>query len=146
MIQRIQSIFLLLASSSLGSLFINPVSFADFTEPNPSVPASLDGFLNIYDDKIMVGVTAAAIALSLLTLFLFKNRPNQIRYAWVMMAVTVILIGLAVWRIQSISAIVPLKISLIGFISSALAIIFGFLAIRYIRKDELLVRSADRLR
>lgn len=146
MIQRIQSIFLLLASSSLGSLFMNTVSFADFTEPNPSVPASADGFLNIYDDKIMLGATAIALALSLLTLFLFKNRPNQIRFAWVMMAVTVVLIGLAVWQIQIISAIVPLKISLIGFISTALAIIFGFLAIRYIRKDELIVRSADRLR
>lgn len=146
MIQRIQSIFLLLASSSLGSLFMNTVSFADFTEPNPSVPASADGFLNIYDDKIMLGATAIALALSLLTLFLFKNRPNQIRFAWVMMAVTVVLIGLAVWQVQIISAIVPLKISLIGFISTALAIIFGFLAIRYIRKDELIVRSADRLR
>ena len=146
MIQRIQSIFLFLASSSLGSLFMNTVSFADFTEPNPSVPASADGFLNIYDDKIMLGATAIALALSLLTLFLFKNRPNQIRFAWVMMAVTVVLIGLAVWQVQIISAIVPLKISLIGFISTALAIIFGFLAIRYIRKDELIVRSADRLR
>ena len=146
MIQRIQSIFLFLASSSLASLFMNTVSFADFTEPNPSVPASADGFLNIYDDKIMLGATAIALALSLLTLFLFKNRPNQIRFAWVMMAVTVVLIGLAVWQVQIISAIVPLKISLIGFISTALAIIFGFLAIRYIRKDELIVRSADRLR
>ena len=125
---------------------MNTVSFADFTEPNPSVPASADGFLNIYDDKIMLGATAIALALSLLTLFLFKNRPNQIRFAWVMMAVTVVLIGLAVWQVQIISAIVPLKISLIGFISTALAIIFGFLAIRYIRKDELIVRSADRLR
>lgn len=146
MIQRIQSIFLLLASGSLGSLFVTPVSFADFTEPNPSVPATMDGFLNIYDDKIMLGVTALAIALSFLTLFLFKNRPNQIRLAWLTMAVTVVLIGLAVWQIQTIAAIVPLKTSILGFISSALAIIFGFLAIRYIRKDELLVRSADRLR
>ena len=94
----------------------------------------------------MLGVTALAVALSLLTLFSFKNRPNQIRLAWVMMAVTVVLIGLAVWQIQTISAVVPLKTSIMGFISSALAIIFGFLAIRYIRKDELLVRSADRLR
>ncbi len=146
MIQRIQSIFLLLASGSLGSLFVTPVSFADFTEPNPSVPATMDGFLNIYDDKIMLGVTAIAIALSLLTLFLFRNRPNQIRFAWTMMAVTVVLIGLAVWHIQTVAAVVPVKTSILGFISSALAIIFGFLAIRYIRKDELLVRSADRLR
>ena len=146
MIQRIQSIFLLLASSSLGSLFMNPVSFADFTEPNPSVPASLDGYLNIYDDKVLLGAATIAVLQGLISLFLFKNRPNQIRFAWTMMAVTVGLTGLAVWQIQTIGAIVPLKISLIGFISSALAIIFGFLAIRYIRKDELLVRSADRLR
>ena len=47
MIQRIQSIFLLLASGSLGSLFMNPVAFANFSEPTPSVPASADGLLNM---------------------------------------------------------------------------------------------------
>lgn len=146
MIQRIQSIFLLLASSSLGSLFINPVSFADFTEPNPSVPASLDGFLNIYDDKIMLGVATIATMQGLIALFLYKNRPNQIRFAWSLIAVTFALIGFAIWQINTVGSIVVLKMSGIGFIFTALAIIFSFLAIRYIRKDELLVRSADRLR
>jgi hypothetical protein len=146
MIQRIQSIFLLLASSSLGSLFINQVSFADFTEPNPSVPASLDGFLNIYDDKILLGAATIAIVQSLIALFYYKNRPNQIKFAWSMIAVIVFFIGLAAWQIKTVGSVAPLKISAIGFISTALAIIFAFMAIRYIRKDELLVRSADRLR
>ncbi len=146
MIQRIQSIFLLLASGSLGSLFINRVSFADFTEPNPSVPASLDGFLNIYDDKILLGATAIAIVQGLIALFYYKNRPNQIRFAWSMIFMSVVLMGLAAWQIKTVGSIVPLKMSVFGFISTALTIILGFMAIRYIRKDELLVRSADRLR
>lgn len=146
MIQRIQSIFLLLASSSLGSLFINSVSFADFTEPNPSVPASSDGFLNIYDDKILLSVTSVAIVLGIIALLLYKNRPNQIRLAWSMIAIAFVLIGLAIWQINTIGTLVVLKASAFGFIFVSLAIIFGFMAIRYIRKDELLVRSADRLR
>jgi hypothetical protein len=146
MIQRIQSIFLLLASSSLGSLFINSISFADFTEPNPSVPASADGFLNIYDDKILLGTTILAIVVSLVSLFLFKSRPNQIRLTWAMMAIDAVLIGLAAWQIKTIGSLVPLKMTAIAFIPTILSIIFGFLAIRYIKKDELFVRSADRLR
>ena len=146
MIQRIQSIFILLASSSLGSLFINPIAFADFTEPNPSVPASTDGFLNIYDDKILLGATTIAIALGLITLFLYKNRQNQVRYAWSMIVMALVVIGLAIWQIKKIGSIVALKMTGVGFIPVALSIIFGFMAIRYIRKDELLVRSADRLR
>jgi hypothetical protein len=146
MIQRIQSIFLLLASSSLGSLFLNRIAFADFTEPNPSVPASTDGFLNIYDDKILLSITIVGIVLSLVSLFLFKSRPNQIRLTWTMMAVSAILVALAAWQIKTIGSVVTLKMTGIGFIPTILSIIFGFLAIRYIRKDELLVRSADRLR
>ena len=53
---------------------------------------------------------------------------------------------LAIFQINTVGSIVVLKMSGIGFIFTALAIIFSFLAIRYIRKDELLVRSADRLR
>jgi Domain of unknown function (DUF4293) len=145
MIQRIQSIFLLLASSSLGSLFFNPVAFANL-EPTPSVSASADGFLNIYDDKILLSVTIGAIVLGLISLFLFKKRPNQIRLAWAMMAVSAVLIALAAWQIKTIGAQVPLKMTGIAFIPTVLSIIFSFLAIRYIRKDELLVRSSDRLR
>ncbi|MBL7817721.1 MAG: DUF4293 family protein [Saprospiraceae bacterium] len=146
MIQRIQSLFLLLSSGSLGSLFINSISFADFTEPNPSVPASADGFLNIYDDKILLGVTAFVILLCFIAISLYKNRPNQIRMSWAMIASSIVLIVLASLQIQKIGALVALKMTGIGFIPIALAMIFGFLAIRYIRKDELLVRSADRLR
>ena len=102
MIQRIQSIFLLLASGSLGSLFLNPVAFANFSEPNPSVPASADGLLNIYDDKVLLGAATIATVLGLISIFLYKSRPNQIRYAWSMMAVAAILIGLVAWQIKTI--------------------------------------------
>ena len=146
MIQRIQSIFLLLASSSLGSLFLNPVAFANFSEPTPSVPASADGLLNIYDDKVLLGAATTAVMMGLISLFFYKSRPNQIRYAWAMMAVAVFLIGFTAWDIKTIGETAPLSITGIGFIPTALSIIFGFLAIRSIRKDELLVRSADRLR
>jgi hypothetical protein len=146
MIQRIQSIFLFLASCSLGSLYIDQVAFADFAEQTPSVQASVDGFLNIYDNKALLIATTVAILQGIIALFYYKNRPKQILSAWGMIGVTVVLIGLAIWQVQTLSSAAALKISVFGYISTALAIVFGFLAIRYIRKDESLVRSADRLR
>jgi hypothetical protein len=124
MIQRIQSLYLLLATGSLGTLFMRSVAFADFTEPNPSLSASADGYLNIYDSPISMGMTVVGIALSLLTIFLFKNRPLQVQLTWLGILTMAALLGF------------PLSLS----------VVFSFLAIRSIRKDEKLVRSADRLR
>jgi hypothetical protein len=146
MIQRIQSLYLLLATGSLGTLFMRSVAFADFTEPNPSLSASADGYLNIYDSPISMGMTVVGIALSLLTIFLFKNRPLQVQLTWLGILTMAALLGFAFWQIQTVGAMVALRMTGVGFIPLSLSVVFSFLAIRSIRKDEKLVRSADRLR
>jgi Domain of unknown function (DUF4293) len=136
MIQRIQSIFLLLASGSLGTLFIPSVSIGDFNQPNDKIPASADGYLNIFDNKILI-----------------KSRPNQIRLAWVSVIASFALLGMSVFETKNQTDMVQqaayagtFSPSFIAYIPMVVALIFGWLAIRNIRKDELLVRSADRLR
>jgi Domain of unknown function (DUF4293) len=153
MIQRIQSIFLLLASGSLGTLFIPSVSIGDFNQPNAQIPASADGFLNIFDNKILLGLTGVALAVAFLTIFLFKSRPNQIRLAWVSMVACLALLGMSVFETKTQTDMVQkaaytgtFSPSFIAYIPMVVALIFGWLAIRNIRKDEILVRSADRLR
>jgi hypothetical protein len=153
MIQRIQSIFLLLASGSLGTLFIPSISIGDFNQPNPQIPASADGYLNIFDNKILLGLTGVALAVAFLTIFLFKSRPNQIRLAWVSMVACLALLGMSVFETKTQTDMVQkaaytgtFSPSFIAYIPMVVALIFGWLAIRNIRKDEILVRSADRLR
>lgn len=153
MIQRIQSIFLLLASGSLGTLFIPSVSIGDFNQPNAQIPASADGYLNIFDDKILLGLTGVALVVAFLTIFLFKSRPNQIRLAWVSVIACLALLGMSVFEtkaqtdmVQQVAYAGTFSPSFIAYIPMVVAIIFGWLAIRNIRKDEILVRSADRLR
>jgi Domain of unknown function (DUF4293) len=153
MIQRIQSIFLLLASGSLGTLFIPSVSIGDFNQPNAQIPASADGFLNIFDNKILLGLTGVALAVAFLTIFLFKSRPNQIRLAWVSIVACLALLGMSIFETKTQTEIVQkaaysgtFSPSFIAYIPMVVALIFGWLAIRNIRKDEILVRSADRLR
>lgn len=153
MIQRIQSIFLLLASGSLGTLFIPSVSIGDFNQPSPQIPASADGYLNIFDNKILLGLTGVALVVAFLTIFLFKSRPNQIRLAWVSVIACLALLGMSVFETKNQTDMVQqaayagsFNPSFIAYIPMVLAITFGWLAIRNIRKDEILVRSADRLR
>jgi hypothetical protein len=153
MIQRIQSIFLLLASGSLGTLFIPSISIGDFNQPNPQIPASADGYLNIFDNKILLGLTGVALGVAFLTIFLYKSRPNQIRLAWVSVIACLALLGLSVFETkvetdmaQQVAYAGTFSPSFIAYIPMVVAVIFGWLAIRNIRKDEILVRSADRLR
>ncbi len=153
MIQRIQSIFLFLASGSLGTLFIPSVSIGDFNQPNAQIPASADGYLNIFDDKILLGLTGVALVVAFLTIFLYKSRPNQIRLAWVSVIACLALLGMSVFEtkaqtdmVQQVAYAGTFSPSFIAYIPMVVAIIFGWLAIRNIRKDEILVRSADRLR
>jgi|WetSurMetagenome_2_1015567.scaffolds.fasta_scaffold08329_7 hypothetical protein len=85
--------------------------------------------------------------LALASIILFRNRRIQLRFVFVTLAVTVLLILVAgssfFYLVRSgATAVVPSARSVIPLISLILII----LAVRGIRKDEDLVRSYDRLR
>ena len=153
MIQRIQSIFLFLAAAAVGCLFFKNVAFGDFTEPNQTLPASMDGYFNIYDNTTLLVMAGVAAFEAFIAIFFFKNRSLQVNIVGGMIFSLIILIGLAFWQFkeqsnQALSAAYKgnFNVSLTGFIPLVLAFILAILAIRAIKKDEKLVRSADRLR
>ncbi len=147
MLQRIQSIYLFLAALAQGSLFLKNISFADFSEPNPSIAASTDGYLNIWDSPFALGATGLALALTVLGIFLYKNRKNQMRLVSIIVAILGIVGALVIWEYQKlITANAQIAVSFVGFIPLFLSGAFALLANRNIRKDELLVKSSDRLR
>ena len=87
----------------------------------------------------------AAGGVSLITIFLFKNRKLQMSLSIVAIVATVIGLGLGLFSFLNDSANEQAALGL-GSLLPILMIIFSFLGWRSIKKDESLVRSMDRLR
>ncbi len=142
MIQRIQSIFLLLsAGASFGTL---AAPFANATTALAS-PIFADKVYNVQDNVALLVLFAVAGALAVASIFLYKNRTTQVRLS--IIALLVNLGGLAFAIIYLLQQVNYASIAYsIGIFLPLLAVIFLWLAQRNIRKDEKLVRSMDRLR
>ena len=145
MIQRIQSIFLLLAAVCFGLLFALPL----FKSGVATKGMLNDQLYQVNDNTILLTMAAAGTLLAIASIFIFNNRKLQTNLAYL-----VSLIGLAL-GISSFFLIRPelKEIAQQGFsgmqlgsILPVLAIICSILAGVFIRKDEKLVRSSDRLR
>ena len=86
---------------------------------------------------------------ALFTIFQFKKRMLQIKlcsFIYLLLSAILVCYYLAIKSNNSLLSEADKGDFLIGFYMPVLGIIFNFLAIRFIRKDEALVRSVDRLR
>lgn len=142
MIQRIQSVWLLLAALVMAGIFYFPVyKFSGATSMLP---------LTIGNDFLGIILACLSIILSLVTIFRFKNRKSQSGLTWLNI---LICIGLQGWLFLGISRELskPERANVPGFywigtFLPLLTLILLFLAKAGIRKDEKLVKSLDRLR
>ncbi|MGB3801828.1 MAG: DUF4293 domain-containing protein [Lewinella sp.] len=143
MIQRIQSIFLALAAFCSFGLF--GTDAAETPSPVASSDIFADAQLTVYDSPVLIGGVAAAGAVLLLAIFLFRNRKLQgiLCTVAIMLTVAYAAYGGLLWTQDSAADQAGAEF---GVTLPVLAVIFAVLASRYIRKDERLVRSADRLR
>ena len=154
MIQRIQTIYLLIAGFLTGSLFFVP--FAEMAVKAGSIyrydisGIYLEGIPNpvvTISSLSLVILVIAQLFLTLVTIFLFKKRKLQIKLSVVNMVVLLAIFSLilysAWWGGKSLSAGYSLSYSVLF---PLFAIIVVYMAIRAIKKDELLVRSIDRVR
>lgn len=139
MIQRIQSIYLLLASLSGGALFALP--FATGNKMQEGILT--DGLFNIQDHLVLLILTSMVAAIALLSIFLFNNRKLQMNIGKVNLLLTLGLIG---WTAYLFLPIIELATLGLGFPFPFVLIIMTLLANKNILKDERLVRSADRIR
>lgn len=142
MIQRIQSLYLSVATILLLLMLLLPVASLTLDTPEPAV-------LMLSDLGPLHYLALGAAIISFFTIFLFRNRPLQSRIAVLGMLVTFVLVvweSIALWQRR---ADIPEE-SVLSFSFGAflpfLALIFISLAIGGIRKDEKIVRSMDRLR
>lgn len=157
MIQRVQSLFLAFAATAAILMFFFPVAeFYSETlgnykllvsglkcmDPDPKVQAS---FMFAFP---ILALISASVILSAVTLFMYKNRPVQIRLLAFNILITIVLIIVIFLfymnSVQKLTGIQP--VYQFGAFCPLINLIFLILANRFIRKDENLVRSADRLR
>lgn len=143
MIQRIQSIYLLLAAGTSFSLF--GFDIADTPAPQPESSLFADASFSVFDNPVLMAVFALAGVLFLVDIFLFRNRKLQVsltQLATLIVGIGVGYGGYAWYTDASAAAAVPD----IGIGMPLLSVIFAVLAVVGIKKDDKLVRSADRLR
>ena len=158
MLQRIQSVFLFLASASVFSLELPKVGFMSLIHgiPQAGSPYS-DSIFNILDDRYLMVLTAVAGIGFLTTMLSYKNRKTQILAAMMGSFLVAMDLIYGTWEARetfakTVSAEPTYDGSNLqsnfGYAIPALvvALVFSLLAIRFIRRDEKLVRSADRLR
>ena len=102
MIQRIQSIFLALAAGAAAGLFGLP--FAKTSEGVANSTLFADSVFNIQDSLGLMITFLAAGTLSLIAIFLFKNRKLQMSLSIVAIVATVIGLGLGLFSFLNDSA------------------------------------------
>ena len=150
MLQRIQTVFLLLASAAMLVASVMPL--ASFAYKGDSVVFEAMGVYlngNLSDSTWgLFALGAISAILALITVFLYKNRMLQIRlsiFNIVLMVGFYLFFGFLVWKMNPGTDLIFQKVN-IGIVMPVIAIILTILAIRKIGADEALVRSLNRLR
>lgn len=147
MIQRIQSLFLLLAAACAFCLFAFP--FGTTSSPVADNTLYQDAEYNIMDSPALLGLFCVAGGLAFISIFLFNNRKTQImlgRFAIIANIIGFVLV--IVFYINNSEGLTPGQDqeNIVGFSLPIAFLVFAFLALRFISKDEKLVDSMDRLR
>lgn len=145
MIQRIQSIFYLLVSGAFFAQFAVPFA----TSEQPMENYFSDSIYNIQDHVAMIVLTVLGGILALINIFLFKNRPLQIRLGYMIISLGILLPIVAALLMLNDGNPVAEGVSIddkLGLYLPILVVVFGFLANKYVKKDNNLVKSMDRLR
>ena len=153
MIQRIQTVYLLIADILIGVLFF--FRFAVISSAKESYSAGIQGiYLEgiqktqlILHNWLLLVLWVVSLILLFLTIFSYKNRKLQIRLAWIDIVLSIFL-GFVIFLEVSLGAqrLMGQYSFKIFFLFPVIAAIMIYLAIKSISKDDLLVRSIDRIR
>ena len=145
MIQRIQSVFLLLAAVGFAGLLKLPFASSNMNQS----PIFEDGLFNVFDNSILLVLCIAGAALALINIFLFKNRELQLRIGYLLIICSIFLPLVAIWSFYTIKENFSADLNIadsIGLYLPIVSLVGAILANRFISKDKKLVSSMDRLR
>lgn len=162
MIQRIQTLFLIGIAVCMGLMLYFPIwaeNNADGTEqmvltafksekialPYDATVGPLVSQSNIY----IAGLAILAVLVAIYSIFQFKNRLSQMKLGALNSLLMAAALGLSYYNIYLLEpTFSPLTQGsfLGGFFLPAIAMILNMMSNRFIRKDEKLVKSVDRIR
>jgi len=139
MLQRIQSIWLLLAA--ICAFLTIRLSFYSGNIETPGQPASFQ-FLNAGFNIWILVLTVALVCIAAIDIFLYKNRKLQGRLA--LLGILLSLLNIFLYYKQTLKFTVG-NYDLTAVLAILIPVLF-FLAFRGIYRDQKLVKSLDRLR
>jgi len=155
MIQRIQSIYLLLAALAVFALFFFPLAHHLYIG-NTETTFKVDGQYQEMGGQLVrtvsfLPMTIVCVLLGLLPIiiiFRYKERSQQVALSY---GLILALMGFSFWMTQTVKqlaqgVIFDMNNYSFGILMPSISIVFVLLAIRNIRNDDKLVKSADRLR
>lgn len=136
MIQRIQSLYLLIAILLNGVLsFYLPLWV---TSENIEIYA--------LSQPVAVSLFSLSVLISFITLFSFKKRKRQFVLGRINIILNFVLVGVFAYWTLSLPGEMDISENGIGMLLPIISIVFIALANKAIKKDEDLVKSVDRLR
>ena len=155
MLQRVQSIYLLLAGLALFALFLFPLVHNVYVDGKPST-IMVSGIVQDVNGQqahiqVFIALAAATVIVACLPLaiiFLYKKRKQQIALCY---SAVLVIIGFSFWMAQTVKKVMG-EVLLdthnwgIGLFLSSISILMVIFAVKAIQRDEKLVKSADRLR
>ncbi|NOT49870.1 MAG: DUF4293 family protein [Chitinophagaceae bacterium] len=140
MIQRQQTLWLLLATLAALLSFLFPFAVGGEKVGNAAVPVVFE--LDAGSRFLLMILTGATLCLSTVTIFLFKNRKQQMILCLVGLFISVLLVIMYVSQTGKLIKPTLALWSIFPFL-----IVAGyFMAFRLIRKDEKLIKTLDKLR
>ncbi|GAA4450877.1 DUF4293 domain-containing protein [Rurimicrobium arvi] len=142
MIQRIQSVWLFVAAFVSAALFIFPLYH--YTQ------AGTEQLMGARSEYLLLVLATLMTLLPMVAIFQFRNRKRQKGMVWTAILIAAAFIAVMLMKIQNLKnagqPAINDNFALPGPVIPVLTIVFLFLALSGIKKDEELLRSVDRLR
>lgn len=152
MIQRIQTLYLLVVTVLMSLTLFMPIASFGVAGETFELTAFTLRCGEVSQSTIWMGILLVlATALPLVTIFLFKRRTLQIRLCAVEIVLllgSLVMIGLYYWLTSRVFQGLEIEHRQFGWAAPMplIALVLSYLASRAIFKDEVLVRSLDRIR
>jgi hypothetical protein len=149
MIQRKQSLFLIqILFLGLSLLFVPCQNIFTKTVVTNVYLMPLIDFQSTAGHLFAVVLNFLGLVIAAITIFIFKKRELQIKLCYTLMAIWFILIAMMLLCpfVEKTDAIIEVKINYFVVAIGIFSIIAAFLAVRFIKKDIELLKSADRIR
>ncbi|AVI51333.1 DUF4293 domain-containing protein [Pukyongia salina] len=136
MLQRIQTVYLIISALVMGALYYW----------FPTVSDEAGNAIISRDEPLVLGLIGISVLLTVISIFNFKRRKGQFVLNRLTIISNFVLLGVFVYRSLTLSGETLVSEKGIGVLFPIISIVFLVLANKAIKRDEDLVKSVDRLR